>query len=172
MQISARAIVLNNALSTPSSTLMRAAMAAFTAALLLMHSNNAYASEAGSNNTTLAPCPPSPNCVSSEAADEEHFIEPLSGASTPAEALAALTSVLDTFKRVEWVASSDRHIQAKFTSLILRFVDDVDLIIEDDASVTVRSASRVGHSDFGVNRNRVEMLREKFTQALSNTTTP
>jgi len=180
MQISARATVLSNVSATfMRASLIRATMAAISVTLLLIHSSNVYASEAGSNAATLAPCPPSPNCVSSQATDEEHFIEPLSGANTPAEALGVLTRVLDALDRVKWTATSDNHIQATFTSLILRFVDDVDFIIEEDASITVRSASRVGHSDFGANRNRIEMLREKFTQALrtpnsapNKTTTP
>lgn len=169
MQISARAALQNNLVSTLSATLMAVLMSAW----LLIHSNGVYASDLNTSDATLAPCPPSPNCVSSQATDTNHLVEPLSGASTPAEALAALTRVLGALNRVEWATTSDRHIQATFTSFIFRFVDDVDFIIEDDASITIRSASRVGHSDFGANRKRVEMLREQFSKSLlapSNTT--
>ena len=162
MQISAKTALPNNALSTLSATLMTVLMAAW----LLMYSGGVYASDRSGSDATLAPCPPSPNCVSSQATDTDHFVEPLSGASTPAEALAALTHVLSTLDRVEWTAANDRQVQATFTSFIFRFVDDVDFIIEDDASITIRSASRVGHSDFGANRKRVEMLRERFSQAV------
>lgn len=160
MQISAKTTISNALLSGRSITLT------ITATLLLALGSNGYAMNAGTNEAELAPCPSSPNCVSSQATDKDHFVEALSGASTPAEARAALTQVLSGLKRVEWSATSDRRIQAAFTSLIFRFVDDVEFIIKDNGSVAIRSASRVGHSDLGANRNRVEMLREKFLQAL------
>lgn len=166
MQIFARAALPNNALSTFSATLMTVLMATIMTTVLLMQSSGVYASGLDTSDATLAPCPSSPNCVSSQATDADHFVEPLSGASTPAEARAALTRVLSNVNRIEWSSSSDRHIRAAFTSLIFRFVDDVVFIIEDDGNIAVRSASRMGHSDLGANRNRVERLRKQFSQAL------
>lgn len=113
----------------------------------------------------LSPCPSSPNCVSSGAdKGDEHYVAPLAGKGNRQASLDALTAILDSLPRVEWEKISDSEIKATFTSLIFRFTDDVNLIIEPDGSVQVRSASRVGYSDLGANRRRVEQLRIKMSQ--------
>ena len=109
---------------------------------------------------TLPPCPKSPNCVSSQASDESHHVAPLPGRDSITASAQALTKVLDSLPRVKWQQPADNHITATFTSLIFRFVDDVEFIIRDHGKIDVRSASRVGYSDLGANRRRVEHLRE------------
>jgi uncharacterized protein (DUF1499 family) len=111
---------------------------------------------------SLPDCPKSPNCVSSQASDEARRVAPLRAGNSVAESVRLLTAVLDSLPRVEWTASADNVIQAAFTTRILRFTDDVLFHIDEDGIIQVRSASRVGHSDFGANRDRVEMLREKL----------
>ena len=111
---------------------------------------------------TLPDCPSSPNCVSSQASDEAHRVAPLVAGSNVAESAAMLTAVLDSLPRVEWTASTDNVIEATFKTRIMRFTDDVLFHIDDDGMIQVRSASRVGYSDLGANRSRVEMLREKL----------
>lgn len=112
----------------------------------------------------LPPCPDSPNCVSSQAADSQHFIEPFTFSTPPPEALLRLKSALLAEHRVTLTREEGRHLQAEARSLIFRFVDDLDFILfPDEGLVHVRSASRTGHSDFGVNRRRVERIRERFS---------
>lgn len=143
-----------------TSAVLRATVLRATVLLLLTISAQA-------NQASLPPCPSSPNCVSSLATDKAHFIEPLSGARSAEQARLALTETLKALDRVEWNAASDRHIQATFTSLIFRFVDDVDFVILDSGDINVRSASRVGHSDLGANRRRIEDLRKRFSDVLA-----
>ncbi len=111
---------------------------------------------------SLADCPNSPNCVSSQASDPDRQVAPLKGGDSAVEARRRLTAVLDSLPRVSWTAPSEQRIEAQFTSLIFRFTDDVVFEIEDDGSIQVRSASRIGYSDLGANRSRVEMLRERL----------
>lgn len=111
----------------------------------------------------LAPCPASPNCVSSEATDDAHRVAPLAYTGDPAAAMRRLRAVIEAMPRTRIVAGSDGALHAEFTSRIFRFVDDVDCIIDPAAGVIhIRSASRVGYSDLGANRARVEAIRSRF----------
>lgn len=66
-------------------------------------------------------------------------------------------------KRARIVAAEERYIHAAFTSALFRFVDDVEFFLDEGTrTIHVRSASRVGYSDFGVNRRRVEEIRTRF----------
>jgi len=107
-------------------------------------------------------CPDTPNCVSSQE-DGSHFIEPIKYSGTLEDAQRALLDILRNMKRTEVTTSEEKYIHAESTSLLFRFVDDVEFYLDDSAKlIHVRSASRVGHSDFGVNRKRVEEIRENF----------
>jgi len=114
----------------------------------------------------LAPCPSSPNCVSSQATDGGHFIAPFKITGNVEEAWAALKKALTSQSRTVITSETADTLHAQATSLIFRFVDDIDAILDADARVIhVRSASRTGYGDFGVNRKRVEMLRSQLQQA-------
>jgi uncharacterized protein (DUF1499 family) len=64
------------------------------------------------------------------------------------------------------VAATPTYLHAEARSLIFRFVDDVEFLIDPgQRRIQVRSASRIGYSDFGVNRRRVERIRQAFIQA-------
>jgi uncharacterized protein (DUF1499 family) len=115
----------------------------------------------GVSGGRLAPCPASPNCVSSQATDQEHRVEPLPLLGSPAETRSHLLAVLAAEPRVRMVEQQDSYLRAEFTSKLLRFVDDVEFLIGPEV-VHVRSASRLGYSDLGVNRKRVEALRQKL----------
>tara|TARA_B100000214_G_scaffold340752_1_gene287427 strand:- start:94 stop:606 length:513 start_codon:yes stop_codon:yes gene_type:complete len=119
-----------------------------------------------SDTRLLAPCPSAPNCVSSLAEDERHRVAPLPGAGNRADSLAMLEEVLDTLPRVAYERIGPARVQARFTSRILRFVDDVTLYVHDDGLIDVRSASRIGYWDLGANRRRVEDLRERLNARL------
>lgn len=114
----------------------------------------------GVKDGRLAPCPPTPNCVSSQSTDKDHAIAPLSYSSSMPEAMADLKKIIQKMKRTRIVAETDNYLYVEFTSALWRFVDDVEFYF-DDASKTiqVRSASRLGKSDLGVNRKRIEMIR-------------
>ncbi len=119
---------------------------------------------------TLPPCPDSPNCVSTQALreDAQHYIEPITYTGSAADARRRLLDVIAAMPRTKIVTDEETYIHATFTSLIFRFVDDVQFVI-DDATKTIhfRSASRVGYGDMGVNRKRMEEIRTRFNQAAS-----
>lgn len=116
-------------------------------------------------NERFAPCPASPNCVSSYADDELHGIDPLP--LPPEEPMSVLEEVIRSFPRTEIVVVDGDYLHATFTSRIFRFVDDVELRIDREAGVVhVRSASRVGQGDLGVNRARVEEIRSRLQDRL------
>ncbi len=82
---------------------------------------------------------------------------------SPAETRARLLAILTQAPRVRVVQQEDNYLRAEFTSRLLRFVDDVEFLL-GERGIEVRSASRLGHSDFGVNRERVEQLRQRLAQ--------
>ncbi|MEO1069782.1 MAG: DUF1499 domain-containing protein [Cyanobacteria bacterium J06638_6] len=110
----------------------------------------------------LAPCPDSPNCVVSQGADDaEHAIAPLTYSGDAAQAMARLTEIVKTMPRTTIVEATDNYLYAEFASKLMGFVDDVEFYLDPAESVIqVRSASRLGKSDLGVNRQRVETIRQ------------
>jgi uncharacterized protein (DUF1499 family) len=116
----------------------------------------------------LKPCPNRPNCVSSQSTDSRHFIEPLQFDIAPASARKKLINILKNMPRTKIVSDKGNYIRAECRTLFLRFVDDIEFLFGDDDSVIhIRSASRLGYSDLGVNRKRVEKLRQEFETELS-----
>ena len=114
----------------------------------------------------LAPCPSSPNCVSSLADDERHRGAPLPGAGHREASLALLKDTLGELPRVRFEAVGPARLQARFTTRVMRFVDDVTFYVHEDGVIEVRSASRLGYWDLGANRRRVEDLRERLSRRL------
>jgi uncharacterized protein (DUF1499 family) len=113
----------------------------------------------GVKDGQLAPCPSTPNCVSSRSTDREHAIAPMPYTGSPEEAMARLRAVVLQMKRVTIVADTGMYLHAEFRSALFRFVDDVEFYADDKAKIIqVRSAARLGHSDFGVNRKRMEEI--------------
>jgi len=109
----------------------------------------------------LAPCPSSPNCVSSEAKKPKHAVEPFTLKGDRAAGWKAVREVVEGMPRTKTVSASKIYLHAECTSLLMRYVDDLELYLGRDSQVIqVRSASRVGYSDMGVNRKRVERLRK------------
>ena len=120
-------------------------------------------SQMGVSGGRLAACPDSPNCVSSQSTDPRHAIDPLRYAGTAEKARGLLIEAVSGMKRARIVAAEERYIQAEFNSAFFRFVDDVEFILDDGTrTIHVRSASRLGYSDLGVNRRRVEEIRSRF----------
>ncbi len=108
----------------------------------------------------LAPCPQTPNCVASQATDTEHGIAPLNYVSEPAIAMNHLIAVIEEMPNSTIVEQSDSYLYAEFTSRLMGFVDDVEFSIDPkNQLIQVRSAARLGESDLGVNRKRIEAIR-------------
>ena len=107
----------------------------------------------------LAPCPNSPNCVSSQALDAEHRMEPITFSGSPEAALVRIKTIVASLPRTETVTETGNYLHVEFRSALLWFVDDVEFLIEADAGqIHFRSASRVGHGDLGANRRRMEAI--------------
>ena len=137
--------------------------------LLLPGCTGKQSGKLGVSDGHLAPCPKSPNCVSSQATDKEHRIDPLKYAGSRKKAKDNLIQIIRSMKRTKIVTEKENYIHAEFRSAIWRFVDDVEFYLVDDGeTIHVRSASRIGSSDMGVNRKRVESIREKFNRLQEN----
>jgi len=120
----------------------------------------------GAVNGRLAECPPTPNCVSSFAEDAEHQISPLQFSSTPEQLTQNLKNILHETAGARIIITWDHYIRAEFTSKVFRFVDDVEFLLDPQTqTLHFRSASRVGHSDLGVNRKRIETLKTALAKS-------
>lgn len=114
----------------------------------------------------LAPCPSSPNCVSSDATDPGHRIDPfvVVGDEEGMEAAwAGLRALLEEQDRVEIQVEEEDYLHAVFTTRIMRYRDDVEFAARPErGEIAVRSASRVGYGDMGANRKRIEWIRSEL----------
>ncbi|UZE94830.1 DUF1499 domain-containing protein [Alkalimarinus alittae] len=114
----------------------------------------------------LTPCPDSPNCVSSyeDKKDETHYIDALViKGDNPQQAWSSLQSLIKQNSNAEIIKQDDHYIYAEYTSSIMRFVDDTEFLLDKENNrVQLRSASRLGHKDFGVNRERLEAIRAEL----------
>jgi uncharacterized protein (DUF1499 family) len=120
----------------------------------------------GVRDGRLAPCPTSPNCVSSQmpADDVEHHVEALAfpdaAKGDPRAAWAMLERAVRGLERTTIVDLRDDYLHAEVASALMGFIDDLECLLDAaSGKIQVRSASRVGYSDLGVNRKRVESLR-------------
>lgn len=112
----------------------------------------------------LAPCPDSPNCVSTLATDERHAIEPIVYTGTAEAAKARILSIVKDMPRTKLEADDGNYLHFTFRSLIFRFVDDVEFVIDDSTKqIHFRSAARLGYGDMGINRRRMGTIRDRFS---------
>ncbi len=145
----------------------RAALAA-TLGLVSAACSGTPPSDPGPVDGGLAPCPETPNCVHTGMRHPEGT-EPLRLSAEwrdrPEAVLDSVAAVIEGMTRTEVVERDDRWLRAEATSLVFRFVDDVEVLLRPDGELVVRSASRVGRSDLGVNGRRVEELRRRLEAA-------
>ncbi len=121
----------------------------------------------------LAGCPDSPNCVASQSEDPAHHIEPLATEGPSRRSIPRLRRLLTGRSRVRLVTETDIYLHYEFVTPVCRFVDDVEFLADETQPVIhVRSASRIGHSDLGTNRRRIEELRREWDHARHAPTTP
>lgn len=120
----------------------------------------------GVHDGRLKPAPPTPNCVNSQSTDGYSRIAPLSYAGDGRKALARLHQIVASLPAAKTIDSRPDYVYAEFTSRWMGFVDDTEFYLDEKAAVIhVRSASRLGRKDFGVNRQRVEAIRTMFARA-------
>ena len=116
----------------------------------------------GVKDGRLAPPKSTPNCVSSQAdpADAEHYIAPIPFKGGAAQAIAAARKAVEGMEGASVIRQDGAYLYAEYRTKLMRFVDDVEFLHDEKAGLLhVRSASRLGRRDFGVNRARVEQLR-------------
>ncbi|MGR9105388.1 MAG: DUF1499 domain-containing protein [Gammaproteobacteria bacterium] len=112
------------------------------------------------NSRNLPPCPDSPNCVSSQALDDNHFVEPLHFTGSGRTALQILTETIRNLPDTRILESGETRLHAEFRTRWLKFTDDFEAILDEQhAVIHIRSASRVGYWDLGTNRRRIETIR-------------
>ena len=113
----------------------------------------------------MQPCPSSPNCVSSKADPGSHYIEPLVSVRDAQALMAAIKLTLEEDSGFSVVESDDTYLHAEARTRFFGFVDDVEFQIHQDSNVVdVRSGSRVGYSDLGKNRRRLEAIRQSLAK--------
>ena len=112
---------------------------------------------------SLPPCRRTPNCVSTQTDDPSKLMEPIPYSGPLAAARERLLAVLRALPRTRIVLEEPGYLKAECRSRVFRFVDDVDLLFDDQAKlIHFRSAARLGRRDFGVNRERMEEIRRRF----------
>ena len=120
----------------------------------------------GVENGRLQPCPDSPNCVSSQATDEQHGMEPIAYAGDTATAQEKILAILEADDSYTLISQTPTYIHAEARSNLWRFIDDVEFFFDEaDSLIQFRSASRLGYGDGGVNRTRMEAIRSAFANA-------
>jgi len=120
-------------------------------------------SNLGVRDGKLAPCPSTPNCVSSQSQDAERYIDPIKYRCSAQQAMAYLQQAIAQMPRTHTVTQQDRYLHVEFKTRLMGFVDDVEFYVDEgNGTIHVRSASRLGRSDLGTNRKRVETIRARF----------
>lgn len=113
---------------------------------------------------TFPSCPSRPSCVSSTAKDDAHWIAPLNYGGDAAAAREKLERVVRSMPDADIQHSTPEYLHVLFLTPLMKFHDDVELLVQPEGVIQVRSISRFGYRDHGVNRARVEALREAFAK--------
>lgn len=120
----------------------------------------------GVRDGKLKECPGTPNCVSSQTEMPAFRMEPLRFEGSSEEAWQRLRRVVEGQPRTTVVAAGNTYLHVEFRTALVGYVDDVEfLLVPEDRTIHFRSASRLGRSDLGVNRRRMETLRRAFEKA-------
>lgn len=141
-----------------------------TCSLLLMLQLSGCANVAPSSVRTagmaLATCPTSPNCVNSETdSADAHYVKPIVLGQHGDADWENLRALALEIKRSKLLAESEGYLHLQVSSFSRLFRDDLELrLLSERGLVHIRSASRIGYSDFGVNRKRVEALRRALLE--------
>ena len=130
-------------------------------ALTMMSVFSGKPTNLGVINGRLKDCPSSPNCVSTQAEDAGHRMEPIPFTTSADQAMQCIKDLVAEMPRTKIVTVEDNYLHVEFRSALFRFVDDVEFLIDtEDQVIHFRSASRVGYSDLGMNRRRMEQIQQ------------
>ena len=138
----------------------------FFAILLIMGGriyNSNVAIPAGVGEGVLAPCPESPNCVSTLATDGQHKIEPLALTQSPTDAISDLAEIVVAMGNSRVITKNKTYLHVEIRSSLWNFIDDVEFLVDEESGkIESRSAARMGYSDMGVNKARYEKISAEF----------
>ena len=122
----------------------------------------------GLSDGRLSSCPDRPNCISTQAVDPDQQFPPIPLTRSASAAMADFMLILREMPRCRIVTASDHYLHAEFRSALFGFVDDLEIACDETTkTIHLRSASRVGYSDFDVNRRRAEEIAERYQERLS-----
>ena len=111
----------------------------------------------------IHPCPKSPNCVSTQATDEKQKMEPINYSGSLEDAKRKIITIINSLKRSKIITNEENYIHIEFRTATFRFVDDVEFLFDDkEKNIHFRSRARMGYSDMGVNRKRMEKITKLF----------
>jgi len=109
------------------------------------------------------PCPDTPNCVSTQATDNKHKIDPIQYSGSLSDVKEKIIKIINSLKRSKIITNKDNYIHVEFRTATFRFVDDVEFLFDDSEKIIhFRSRARLGYSDMGVNRKRMENIRNMY----------
>lgn len=146
---------------------IRRSIAMAVGLLGLMGCSGTAPANLGVHNGMLNGCPASPNCVASQTENPQQRIAPLAFTGDPAAAFSRLQQTLTSRKDTTLIVSTPEYLRVEFRTTL--FVDDGEFLLDREHQVIqVRSASRLGYSDLGKNRARMEELRQQFELSLKN----
>ena len=122
------------------------AMVILSGSVVLAGCHGARQASPGVRDGRLAPCPSSPNCVSSQAGDEVHRVAPIPFTGTAGAAIDRLAGIVRSLPRASVITATETYLHAEFRSAVFRFVDDVEFLADEPAGVIqVRSVDRRRH---------------------------
>ncbi len=134
-------------------------------AVFLLSCAGARPDDLGVRGSVLGPCPGPPHCVSSDAADSSHRVPAFELAAPAPEAWRVAREAVADLPRTRIITATPDYLHAECSSAIFGFVDDLELQLRTDQGlIAVRSSSRVGYGDMGVNRRRVEELHARLVE--------
>ncbi|UYP44407.1 hypothetical protein NEF87_000692 [Candidatus Lokiarchaeum ossiferum] len=120
----------------------------------------------GISGGRLQACPDIPNCVCSYSKEKNSKIEPYSFSKSIKEQNSILIEIIQKYPRTRIIKNEINYVYAEFRSLAWRFIDDVEFFLDETAKcIHFRSASRIGTNDFGMNRKRMEDIRQLLKES-------
>jgi uncharacterized protein (DUF1499 family) len=116
----------------------------------------------GQSKRTLRACPETPNCITSyiHNGSKDHYMPPIKFKSFTSKARDKVITYLEESSNIKIIKKSDSYIYAEVTSMIFRFVDDMELYFSSEGVLHFRSASRIGRSDFGANKSHIKDIEK------------